>query len=273
MLHRAAGLYYGMGAEHAPWFQHNASEMRINKEPLFPSPCSHRRITTAICLWVLSQNSSVDSTVVSNLKAKLPLSDFNFSRSHAALWLTSSRKNMENNIRETCRQWQSRDKSCLLAFKLGRNSGEEVPADPNSFQMWARWWGLRTAVRWWGLQTQQEAFAQTHDPWHSKLTSSAHTLSKTDSFGVFPCAEKETVWTGSVSLQCTVAYQSWPVKASVAEVAVCDSLSHRLSWQQPWVNIWTIWPKHNAMKRSILPASLTFKVQPGTKRAFKQATI
>lgn len=42
--------------------------------------------------------------------------------------------------RETCKQQQqSRDKSCLLAFRPGRNSKEEVPADLNSFQLRARW--------------------------------------------------------------------------------------------------------------------------------------
>lgn len=52
--------------------------------------------------------------------------------------------------------------------------------------------------RWWGLQTHQEAFALTHDTWHSNQTSSAHALRKGISLE-FGEGKKRPPWTKTVS--------------------------------------------------------------------------
>lgn len=140
--------------------------------------------------------------------------------------------------REACKQQQSWDKSDLLAFRLGRNSEERIPADLNSFQLWARWWYTVgcSKERWWGLQAHQEAFALTHDTWHSNQTSSAHTLWE-GIFWEFCMGKKkkrgggtETPSLREMSLRFSVAFQKWPIKANVREVAVwplsCRTLIH-----------------------------------------------
>lgn len=91
---------------------------------------------------------------VSNLKSRLALSQPGTSTSlekeknqepdildqgKAPLLFTGRRK-IKDLQREACKQQQSRDKSNLLAFRLGRNREVGVPGDLNSFQLWARWW-------------------------------------------------------------------------------------------------------------------------------------
>lgn len=179
---KAAGFKHGIEAEHAPGSQRNAWVKKINKDPLFSHPtleshklsAAHKTSQLQSVYEFKSQNSSVESAVVSRCliwKPGLLSHSLAACGSNAAPWhilskesrvtlYMGSRDKIKDLLRETCKQL-SWDKSYLLAFKLGKNSEEEVPAGLNSFQLWARWLYTkdRSKERWWGLQTQQEAFA------------------------------------------------------------------------------------------------------------------
>lgn len=92
--------------------------------------------------------------LVSNLKSRLALSQPGTSTSlekeknqqpdilyqGKTLLPFTGRRKIKDLQREACKQQQSRDKSNLLAVRLGRNCEVGVPGDLNSFQLWARWW-------------------------------------------------------------------------------------------------------------------------------------
>lgn len=154
------------------WSKHNASEKKINKDPLFSSLCSRpgsgillakhstaqhntvqHSITATICLYISVPEflSRIHRGIlVSDLKPRLALSQPGTSSSslertplrvmlyQAPLSLTGTGRIRELK-RETCNS-QAYTNATYFAFRLQRTSKEADPAETNRFQLWARWW-------------------------------------------------------------------------------------------------------------------------------------
>ena len=144
-------------------------------------------------------------------------------------------------------------KSYLLAVKPERNSEEEVPADLNSFQLWARWCYTKhcSKERWWGLQTQQDVFASTHDTWLQTPTSSAHSQSIRILF--WSCAKEKRDPFGQEELHRDAPRQSrevkvWPFSYRVwIIITLCTpatTLGQHLGIYQNSVTAKTLWGRN-----------------------------
>lgn len=94
-----------------------------------------------------------------------------------------------------------------------------------------------TEGRWLGLQTHQEAFALTHDTWHSNQTSSAHRLCKGISLA-FGEGKKKDPFGLELSLRFTKAYRNWPINVSIREVAAWP-----LGCSSWFIPTWQLWAR------------------------------